>query len=136
MLFRSMARCAVAMVRSPEWRRARLVAVPLHRSRLRARGFDQAQWLAAGIGRALCLDAPVAVLARARATLPQGDPRVVSRENNVEGAFAVSRPRAVVGKRVILIDDVITSGATARACAQLLQDAGAIEVALLTACQA
>lgn len=135
-LIRAMASRAHAMVRSREWRRALLVSVPLHRSRLRARGFDQAQLLATGIGRALGLAAPAGVLERVRSTLPQGDPRVASRRQNVELAFAVHRPRQVAGFRVILVDDVVTSGSTAQACARRLLEAGALEVALVTACQA
>lgn len=135
-LIRAMADRARAMACSRDWRRAVLVSVPLHRSRLRERGFDQAQLLAAGIGRALGLAAPAGVLARVRSTLPQGDPRVASRRHNVDSAFAVGRPRQVVGLRVILVDDVVTSGSTAQACARQLLAAGAREVALVTACQA
>lgn len=118
------------------WRRARLVSVPLHRSRRRERGFDQAAWLAAELGRRLGLEARPWALERTRPTLPQGDPRVTSRRGNVDGAFAVRRPRAVAGQRLLLVDDVLTSGATARACAAVLRAAGAVDVALLTACRA
>ena len=75
------------------------------------------------------------VLVRQRATLPQGDPRVTSREGNVEGAFVVRRPRRIAGRRIVLVDDVFTSGATGRACAGLLREAGAAEVAMATACR-
>lgn len=120
----------------PPWRRARLVPVPLHRRRRRQRGFDQAAWLAEDLAIRLGLEARPWALRRLRATLPQGDPRVTSRSGNVDGAFAVARPRAVAGCRIILVDDVLTSGATARACGALLRQAGALEVALLTACRA
>lgn len=116
-------------------RRALLVPVPLHRQRRRERGFDQAAWLAARIGRKLGLEVADAVLARQRSTLPQGDPRVLSRSGNVEGVFAVARPGCVAGRPVVLVDDVFTSGATARACATALMVAGAGEVAVLTACR-
>lgn len=119
----------------PAWRRACLVPVPLHRQRRRERGFDQAGWLAAGLGARLGLAVRPGVLVRTRATLPQGDPRVLSRGGNVEGAFAVRRGVGIRGRRVVLVDDVFTSGATARACAELLRGAGAIEVAVLTACR-
>lgn len=76
------------------------------------------------------------VYERVRSTLPQGDPRVASRRQNVELAFAVHRPRQVAGFRVILVDDVVTSGSTAQACARRLLEAGALDVALVTACQA
>lgn len=117
------------------WRQALLVPVPLHASRRRARGFDQAEWLARAVARRLRCGRVLPVLERQAATLPQGDPRVRSRERNVAAAFAVRMPRPVVGARVVLVDDVFTSGATARTCARLLREAGAAEVALLTACR-
>ena len=118
-----------------EWRRAVLVPVPLHRHRRRRRGFDQARLLALAV--AVRTGATVAAcLHRQVATLPQGDPRVTSRERNVEGAFAVARAHAVRGRSVVLIDDVTTSGATVRTCARLLRAAGAERVAVLTACRA
>ena len=117
------------------WHRALLVPVPLHVSRRRERGFDQAHWLARGLGNRLGLEVMPGVLARLQATLPQGDPRVLSRQRNVEGAFAVVRPGRVAGRRVVLVDDVFTSGATARTCAKLLRNAGALEVAMLAACR-
>jgi predicted amidophosphoribosyltransferase len=110
--------------------------VPLHRSRRRVRGFDQAAWLAAALARRSGLDARPWALVRTRPTLPQGDPRVTSRRGNVEGAFTVARPRAVRGRAVLLVDDVVTSAATARACAQVLRAAGATAVAVLSACRA
>jgi ComF family protein len=117
------------------WRRACLVPVPLHARRRRERGFDQAAWLALGLQRRLWLPAEVGALVRRLDTLPQGDPRVMSRQGNVAAAFAVHRPLPLRGRRVILVDDVFTSGATARACARLLREAGTDEVAVLTACR-
>lgn len=117
------------------WRRALVVPVPLHRTRRAERGFDQAEWLARAVARALGLTVAPAVLVRVRSTLPQGDPRVTSRLANVEGAFRVARARRVAAARVLLVDDVLTSGATLRACAALLRDAGAHEVAAVTACR-
>ena len=133
-LVRAMADAA-RLQAGPDWAGAVLAPVPLHHARLRQRGFDQTAWLArrlaAGLGMRCCLGA----LARRRATPPQGDPRVGSREANVAGAFVVRRPRAVRRRRVVLVDDVLTSGATARECARVLLAAGAREVALLTACR-
>ena len=117
------------------WGRATLVPVPLHRTRRRARGFDQAAWLASRIGSRLRLHVAPRVLERTRATLPQGDPRTRSRDRNVEDAFVVRRPQDVRGRRVVLVDDVFTSGATVRRCSQLLLAAGARAVAALTACR-
>jgi competence protein ComFC len=117
------------------WRRAVVVPVPLHAARRRRRGFDQAAWLAHEVGRRLDLEVAVAALRRTRATLPQGDPRVLSRATNVEGAFAPRWIGAVVERDVVLIDDVLTSGATLRQCATVLRSVGAKRVAALTACR-
>lgn len=117
------------------WGRAVLVPVPLHARRRRLRGFDQAAWLAAQLGSRLRMRSSLRCLQRVRPTLPQGDPRVRSRQENVAEAFAVRDARAIVGRRVVLVDDVFTSGATMRRCAQLLLAAGAKQVAGLTVCR-
>lgn len=136
-LVRAMANCwRQQAAGDAEWRRATLVPVPLHPVRRRQRGFDQTAWLAVGLGRRLRLPAAAGTLVRTRATLPQGDPRVTSRDANVDGAFAVARPLAVAGRTIILVDDVFTSGATARACAGVLRTAGASGIAMLAACRA
>ncbi|MEQ1634441.1 MAG: double zinc ribbon domain-containing protein [Planctomycetota bacterium] len=127
---------AVAPRLLPSWRRAVVVPVPLHRARRRARGFDQAELLAEAVAHRLLLRCEPGCLRRRRATMPQGDPQVLSRTQNVEGAFEVARGAAVTGERVLLVDDVATSFATARACAAELILAGVREVALLTSCRA
>ena len=108
-----------------------LVPVPLHVDRLRQRGYNQALQLARQIGREF--DVPVAadLLRRIRATEPQQGLDATSRRSNLRGAFAVARP--VPGRRLILVDDVMTTGATVRECASVLRQAGAatVEVAIL-----
>lgn len=116
------------------WRKPLVVPVPLHRERARQRGFNQAAWLGGCLADACGLTMAARQLDRCRATLPQGDPRVLGRAANVEGAFVLAGRNRVVGRRVLLVDDVTTSGATARACARVLRDHGAVEVALITAC--
>lgn len=109
-----------------------LASVPLHPLRRLARGYDQAQLLAEGLGEELELEG-VRALRRVRWTAPQGAPGAVSRAANVEGAFTVRRraARRLAGRAVWLVDDVLTSGATARACAAALRRAGAREVSVL-----
>lgn len=112
-----------------------VVSVPLHKHRRRRRGFDQAEWLARRIAARLGLRRGDGVLVRCRATRPQGDVRVLSRVQNVRGAFRVRAPEAIRGRPVVLVDDVFTTGATARTCARLLRDAGAVSVRILVACR-
>ena len=110
-----------------------LVPVPLHRSRMRERGYNQAQWLSARVS--LHCGAPVLpnALSRVRETDRQTHLETRAREKNVHDAFAVHKSRAIRGKRVLLIDDVLTTGATARNCARALLAGGAAQVWVLTA---
>jgi ComF family protein len=106
-----------------------LVPVPVHAARLRQRGFDQAELLAGGVGRLLRL--PVApVLERAARTAAQHSLGRRARAANVGGAFVVKHvARAQISDRwVILIDDVVTTGATLSGCAEALYAAGASAV--------
>jgi predicted amidophosphoribosyltransferase len=119
-----------------EGRRCLLVPVPRHKSKLRQVRFDQASWLAQLLADRLRLALAVRGLVRTRPTLPQADPRVTNRDANVEGAFACDAPWAVAGRVVLLVDDVFTSGATARACAAALRAAGASAVAVVTGARA
>jgi ComF family protein len=107
-----------------------VVPVPLHRSRQRERGFNQARQLARHLGL------PVAgALVRTRKTAAQADLPASKRQANVRGAF-VARRALVEGLRIVLVDDVSTTGATLNACAAALLDAGAKEVRALTAAKA
>jgi ComF family protein len=106
-----------------------LVPVPLHRSRLRERGFNQAADLARHLGVPA-----VTALRRIRATATQTSLPAAQRHRNVRLAFAPTRRiRAVLGRHVVLVDDVSTTGATLEACARVLKEAGAGEVLALTA---
>ena len=108
-----------------------VVPVPLHRSRLRSRGFNQAADLARHLGMP-CVDA----LRRRRATLSQTDLPAARRHANVRGAFVLRRRARVEGLCVVLVDDVSTTGATLEACAKVLRSAGARDVRALTAARA
>ncbi len=111
-------------------RDADLVApIPLHPSRLRQRGFNQALLLARAFP-----EVPLEreLLHRQRPTHPQAGLNPEERRNNVQGAFAVHRAGLVRGKRILLIDDVFTTGATVQECARVLRQAGAREIDVIT----
>jgi ComF family protein len=107
-----------------------VVPVPLHWRRRWQRGFNQADVLARAVGGRYGLPVQRRCLARVRATPPQhGDP--ATRRWNVRDAFRVRGPRRIAGQRLLLVDDVFTTGATANACAATLRDAGAATVGVL-----
>lgn len=108
-----------------------MVPVPLHRQRLYERGFNQAMLLCRGIGEVWGIEINETGLARTRRTAPQIRLTVAQREKNVRGAFAV-RGDGFSGKRVLLVDDVYTTGATVSECSRILMGAGAEEVGVLT----
>lgn len=130
-LARQMARAGAALLA-----RADVIApVPAHWRRLLGRRYDQAALLAGALGRLSGRDVVPDLLRRVRRTPPLGDKRALERAAAVEGAFALSRrgQARVAGRQVLLVDDVLTSGATAEACARVLLEAGAAAVDVLAA---
>lgn len=105
-----------------------LVPVPLHRARLRSRGFDQALELARCVARLLRLPLDGDLLERARATAPQSELDAGARQANLQGAFRVRAGRKPVPRHVALVDDVMTTGATLHAAAEALRAAGVARV--------
>ncbi len=103
-----------------------VVPVPLHASRRRSRTYDQALYLARGVARERGWVCQAGALRRDRATARQVGQDKLARAMNVAGAFRVTR--SVTGQRVLLIDDVVTTGATAAECARALKAAGASQV--------
>ncbi|MGH7916954.1 MAG: ComF family protein [Candidatus Binataceae bacterium] len=113
-----------------------IIPVPLHRGRLRWRGFNQAALLGTAVARWMRRPMDVSNLVRVRATAPQTSQDHHQRRANVRRAFAIKRPRRVANCRVLLVDDVMTTGATADECARTLLEAGARRVDVLTLARA
>lgn len=124
-------------------RRMLVVPVPMHRAKRRHRGFDHAELL----GRAMIhelgrsdsgweLELERGLLERKRATASQAGLTPRQRRENLRGAFAVRARERVTGKDVLLVDDIYTSGATARACSRVLRASGAASVWVVTAARA
>lgn len=111
-----------------------IVPVPLHRWRLLARRYNQAAVLALALGRHSGVAVAPDALVRLRRTLSQGHMDRSQRRRNVTGAFAVPdrRRAAIAGCRVLLVDDVLTTGATTGECSRVLLKAGAASVDVLT----
>lgn len=120
-----------------------LVPVPLHPSRRRERGFNQAEQIAAGLLEAVLETTgesrpgvELHALLRIRRTPPQTGLSLAARRENVRGAFSVAEPERVRGRTIVLIDDVMTTGETVRSCARVLRAAGAERVLALTVARA
>jgi ComF family protein len=113
-----------------------LVPVPLHPRRARERGYNQALLLARRLERAWGVPVAADVLLRNVPTLPQTDLDAAARRRNVRDAFAVRRPEVIAGRHVVLVDDVLTTGATAGECARVLLRAGAATVGVVTVARA
>lgn len=110
-----------------------LVPVPVHTSRRRQRGFNQAEELAVRLGRLLNMPVDAGCLVRTRKTAPQKKLTAAQRLKNLEAAFQVGKlPENV--KSVILIDDIYTTGSTIEACTRVLKRAGVERVYFLTVC--
>lgn len=127
---RWMVRAGAALIREADL----IAPVPLHASRLRKRRFNQSAELARDIGRATGARVVPDLLVRVRATPPQIGLSASARRRNVAGAFVlpVDKVDLVRDRTVLLVDDVLTTGATVEACATVLLTCGAARVDVLT----
>jgi ComF family protein len=114
--------------------RAVIVPVPLHKNKLKERGFNQAEELATGLSKLLSLKVDSQSLKRIRPTRPQFGLSRRQRRLNLEGAFAASK--ALSGKEVLLVDDVLTSGATLYECSRAIEAVGGTVVGAITLARA
>jgi ComF family protein len=128
---RTMARYMAPLVRDGEGERI-LVPVPLHRARLWSRGFNQSALVARELSRRLGMATNPFVLRRVKRTPPLKGMSPLQRRKAVAGAFKVADRTIVAGKIVVLVDDVLTTGSTAEACARILKRAGAERVELVS----
>ena len=105
-----------------------LTWVPLSRQRLRHRGYDQAELIARGAGEVLGRE-PVPLLQKKRDVPPQSRIRTPeARRANISGCYEVADPRSAEGRRILLVDDIITTGSTVSECARMLMLSGAKQV--------
>ena len=109
-----------------------LVPVPLHRRRLWARGFNQSAIIARELSLRIGIPADAALLMRTKPTPPLRGMGSAERKRTVAGAFKLRPGAAAQGRRIILVDDVLTTGSTSDACAKALLKAGAASVELVS----
>jgi ComF family protein len=105
-----------------------LVPVPMDRGATRRRGFNQAERIADGLSRQWGLPVARDAIAKTRATPPQWSLGRDERARNLAGAMVPRSKKTVAGRTVVLVDDLVTTGATAAACVSALMAAGAVEV--------
>lgn len=109
-----------------------IVPVPLHSSKLRQRGYNQSDYFAQGLAEVLNIPWSNQCLQRTRATPTQTRKNQLERFKNVENAFYIADVAGVCEKRLLLVDDVITTGATLEACSIVLLAAGSREISIAT----
>ncbi len=114
----------------------KVVPVPLHPTRLKERGFDQAYIVAREVARFLNIVLEEGVLIRIKKTSTQTEMNQKERLDNVKNAFEVMMPEKVSGQNVLLVDDVFTTGATLNEATRVLKKAGALTIHVFTLARA
>lgn len=109
-----------------------LVPVPLHKKKLIQRGYNQSEYFGKGLSNAMNIKLDSHALIRVEKRSSQTNKKRFQRWQNAENVYMVSKLENIVGKHIILIDDVITTGATIESCAQPLLDAGALEISVIS----
>ena len=107
-----------------------IIPVPLHRSKRRKRGYNQSEEFGKGLSELLEIPCTEKFLKRVKATATQTKKSKLNRWENVSEVFEVQQKEALEGKRVLLVDDVVTTGATLEACGQKLLEAGCADVSI------
>lgn len=103
-----------------------IVPIPLHPDKLKARGYNQAERLAEGIGMSMSAEVKPELLRRVRQAISQTKRSRYDRYLNADAMYALDSQSSVLGKHILLVDDVVTTGATLEACANVLLEAGAV----------
>ncbi len=112
-----------------------IVPVPMHRSAKRERGFNQAELIAAVIGKELNIPVAADCAVKLRKTAAQKELDRIHRMNNLRNAFRIVRPELVKGKTVLVVDDVCTTGSTLAELAGILRKAGAVRIFCAASCK-
>ncbi len=109
-----------------------LIPVPLHRRRQRWRGYNQSEWIAFGISKVTGIPVLAKALVRNRYTETQTHKGLYGRWENVQNLFSCIDPASLQGKHILLVDDVLTTGATLVACADALKDIPGLCISVFT----
>lgn len=110
------------------WKIDLIIPVPLHHLKKAERGYNQSDFIAKGLSKSARIPVSNRIIKRVRFTESQTKLGLKERERNVAGAFKVRNKKAIAGKNILLVDDVITTGATINECAKVLKENGAIKI--------
>jgi ComF family protein len=109
-----------------------IIPIPLHKNKLKLRGFNQSEWFAKGLAKSLQKPMDIISFERRQETSTQTKKKKYQRWENVEGIFGLKDPAALINKHILLVDDVITTGATIEAAWLALQDVEGIKVSVIS----
>lgn len=109
-----------------------VIPVPLHPRKQRARGYNQSEWIARGVFQVTGIPVDTSSVIREKHTNTQTRKSIYERWENVEGIFKLRHPERLVGKHILIVDDVLTTGATTTACADVFREIGGIRISVLT----
>ena len=112
----------------PDWNFDLIIPIPLHKLKKAERGYNQAYYIAKGVSKVFKTNCNGSVVRRVKYTESQTTMNLIQREENIGGAFEVKNNKTLEGKNILLIDDVITTGATISECGKVLLEAGAIMI--------
>lgn len=109
-----------------------IIPVPLHPAKQRARGYNQSEWIARGVAQVTGIPIDATSVVREKQTDTQTRKSAYERWENVEGIFSLRHPECFTGKHILIIDDVLTTGATTIACADVFGEVEGVRISVLT----
>jgi len=109
-----------------------IIPVPLHKSKEKKRGYNQSEWIAKGISEITGIEVSVNLLSRIKLTSTQTRKNIWERWENMESAFVLDDNKSLAGKHILLVDDVLTTGATICACAMAFDKIKKIKISVFT----
>ena len=108
-----------------------IIPVPIHRKRMKKRGYNQSELIARNIGRSIGLELVADALTKEKNNIAQSTLNREDRQNNVRDVYGIKNIEKIKNKRVVLVDDIYTTGSTVNECSRILKNAGANKVAVL-----
>ena len=109
-----------------------IIPIPLHETKQRIRGYNQSEWIARGIAAVTGIPVDTEAVVRRKYTETQTRKSIFERWENVEGIFELHHAESLIGKHVLIVDDVLTTGATTVACASRIMEVEGIRISVLT----